>query len=638
MPLPAAIPVQKHLTNKEDITALEKYVDDNIRSLKSQWKQLQDTKITAWRRVYRGVPKEKYKSFPWKNAANLVPRIVSSFTDQLTARLVMGLYGTDPLFAAGLLGTFDEGEKAEEQRDAVERFLTNNGKSPEELNLFYAEYAWFHNANKYGFNALKHTWDHVVEQVAEAETGGDVVFRDHTKYDGPRPTSILFEKFMCPLNVADFRQANFLVHINTLKEMDLLDRKARKLYPDAKVDAVLKSPDRYGPVQSQKEMEDDINASSSSHQQKEWDLYECWFPYIVKGKRFSIIATYHIPSNTMLRCTFNFLPDNMVPFKLARLGTDGESIMGMGFCELLGVYQEEIAQIHNQRRDSGTLANTTIIRASRASQLDTNFSVYPMAVLPGEDGEFSFEQIGRPTTETIKEEQMTLQLCQDAAGVGPSSSGSGAGTVNKKGSFSAMGTFATNQEGNTRANLHQTSSRFSHLTLGNDLLKLYAHLGVDKKKMAAMGKMGEMLSKALENVRNGRLCIPIYAATGSVNKEVEKQNKMLMLQHTRAHYQMITQLIAAAANPMTPPDVIEYGWKVADASGRLMNSLLMDFGESDPSQIIPVVDGHAKIVQMQQKQQQQQPPQAQPGQDAQPPQSLLPGATPQNVRNIASEQ
>lgn len=638
MPLPAAIPVQKHFTSKEDIADLEKYIDDNIRTLRSQWKTLRETKITAWRRIYRGVPKEKYKSFPWKNAANLVPRIVSSFTDQLTARLIMGLYGTDPLFAAGLLGTFKEDEKAEEQRSAVEEFLTSYGKSPDELNLFYAEYAWMHNANKYGFAALKHTWEHVVEQVAEAEVGGEVIFNQYTKYDGPRPLSILFEKFMCPLNIADFRQANMLIHINTLKEMDLLDRLARKLYPADKVKAVMAAPDRYGPDQAQKEMEDDINGSSASFQQKEWDLYECWFPYIVKGKRFSIIATYHIPSRTMLRCTFNFLPDNMVPFKLARLGTDGESIMGMGFCELLGVYQEEIAQIHNQRRDSGTLANTTIIRASRGSQLDTNFSVYPMAILPGEEGEFSFEQIGRATTETIKEEQMTLQLAQDAAGIGPSSSGSGAGTVNKKGSFSAMGTFATSQEGNTRANLHQTSSRFSHLTLGNDLLKLYAHLGVDKKKMASMGEMGMMLQKALDNVREGRVCIPIYAATGSINKEVEKQNKMLMLQHVNMHYQQIQGILAAAANPMTPPDVVEYGWKVADASNRLLSGLLRDFGEHDPSQILPPVDGQAQI---EKKRQQQQPPQGgqqPPPQGAQPPQSMLPGATPDNVRSIASGQ
>src|ERR1700679_65797 len=117
MPLPAAIPIQKHFF-KDTVADIEKHISRSVDSLLAEWKVLRETKITAWRRVYRGIPREKYKSFPWKGAANLVPRIVSSFTDQLTARLVMGLYGSDPLFAAGLLGTFKPEEKAEEQRAA----------------------------------------------------------------------------------------------------------------------------------------------------------------------------------------------------------------------------------------------------------------------------------------------------------------------------------------------------------------------------------------------------------------------------------------------------------------------------------------------------------------------------------------
>jgi hypothetical protein len=633
MPLPAAIPIQKYF-DKDTVLAIEKHVERSVDSLLAEWKVLRETKITAWRRVYRGIPREKYKSFPWKGAANLVPRIVSSFTDQLTARLIMGLYGTDPLFPAGLLGTFKPDEMAEEQRSAVEQFMSAYGKSPQELNLFQAEYSWFHNANKYGFSALKHSWEHQVEQVAEAAVGGDVVFRDYVKYDGPRPLPILFEKFMCPLKISDFRQSNFMDHITTLTEAELRDRKARKLYPANKVDAILAMPTRYGPDQAQREMETDINASSPTYEKAEWDLHEGWFPFFHQGKTFHLLATWHKETKTLARCVFNFLPDNMVPFKLARLGTDGESIMSMGFCELLGVYQEEIAQIHNQRRDSGTLANTTIIRADAASQLDTNFSVYPMAVLVGNEGQFSFEQIGRASTETIKDEQMTLQLAQDAAGIGPSSSGSGAGSVNKKGSYSSMGTFATSQEGNTRANLHQTTSRFSHLTLGNDLLKLYAHLGIDKKKIAAMGEMGENLSKALENVRSGRMWIPIHAATGSINKEVEKQNKMLMLQHFRAHYQYIQQILGMSANPMVPPDTLKYALETADAANLVMTGLVRDFGYDDPSRMLPDPGVKAKIVQIDQKAQQAQQ-QPQQGQGVQPPVSLIPGATPQNVSGMA---
>jgi hypothetical protein len=629
MPLPVSIPVQKEFSDAT-VKEINLYVKRNLDSLIAQWKVLHTQKITSWRRIYRGVPREKYKSFPWKGAANLVPRIVASFVDQLTARLMMGIYGVDPIFPAGLVGSFAEDENADQQREAIEVWMNYAGKSPDELNLFHAEYAWFSNAIKYGFAALKHPWEHIIEQVAEASTGKDVVFRDWVKQDGPVPKPILFEDFLVPLRATDFRTANFKAHRVTLTEFDLLDRKMRGLYPTAKINALLSKPDRMGPDDAQRNMEMDLAAGSTvTDAQKQWDIYECYFPFIVNGKRFSLISSYHLGTQTDLRTVFNFFPNNMDPFKMARLGSDGESILGQGFCELLGVYQEEVAQIHNQRRDSGTLSNTTIIRASSSSQIDTNFSVYPMAVLTGGPDDFTFETIGRATTETIKEEQMTLQLAQDAAGVGPSSSGSGAGTVNKKGSYSSMGSFANQQEGNTRANLHQTNSRYSHLSLGNDLLRLYAHFGIPEKKIAAMGKMAPSLQKALQNVRDGRLIIPIYAATSSINKEIEKQNRMLMLQNLRAHWQMISQLLSQGSNPMTPPEVIKYGWEVATASNALMNSLMRDFNFDDPSRYNPDPGTREKVQDMNSKQQHAQVPQL--------PQSLAPNANPDAVRQMAQQ-
>src|SRR5882724_1670705 len=106
MPLPSAVPVENFVRDKQVFSEMETYVQRNIETLRSQWRVLREQKITAWRKVYRGVPREKYKSFPWKGAANLVPRIVKSFSDQLAARLIMGIYGVDPIFPAGLVGEF----------------------------------------------------------------------------------------------------------------------------------------------------------------------------------------------------------------------------------------------------------------------------------------------------------------------------------------------------------------------------------------------------------------------------------------------------------------------------------------------------------------------------------------------------
>jgi hypothetical protein len=303
----------------------------------------------------------------------------------------------------------------------------------------------------------------------------------------------------------------------------------------------------------------------------------------------------------------------------------------MGFCQMLGVYQEEISQIHNQRRDAGTAANTNVLRVGRGSPIDTNFSIYPMAILPGEQGDIELMQLGRPATETIKDEQQTLALATDRAGVGPSSSGSGSGSPNKKGVYSAQGTFATMQEGNTRANLNLTDMRYAHLSLGMDILRMYSQWGIPEEKLKALGKMGPHLKKALESVRTGKLVIPVRAATGSVNKEVEKQNKMLMSQHVRAHWQFIQGILAQAQNQMVPPELQQYNMEVAVASQQLMAGILRDFNIEDASSVLPDPHVKEKLKAMEQQKQPQLPAGMPPvGQ-------IAPNVNPQAVQQIAQQ-
>jgi hypothetical protein len=315
------------------------------------------------------------------------------------------------------------------------------------------------------------------------------------------------------------------------------------------------------------------------------------FPYQVLGKRFQLILTGCADDQganlKVVKSVFNWLPNNSLPYIGARLGNDGERAYGKGFCEMLRDYQEEVSAIHNRRGDASTAANTNIFRFAPGQQLDAQFSIYPMAGITAEKDGFEVIPLGRTANETIKDEQLVLQEAQDRAGVGPSSSGQGAGTVNKKGAYSAMGTFAVMQEGNTRANLNVTEFRQSHYSLGSLVLNYHANFGIPKRDMAAYGKQAQYLDKALELVKSGRLIIPIRAATGSVNKEIEKQNLMLLLNNWRAHGQMVVQLLQQSSNPMAPPQLQDYMGQLILGGNLLMMKICKDFGISDPSFMIP---------------------------------------------------
>jgi hypothetical protein len=591
MPIPSEIPLSKHFTN-ERIIGIEKYAQERLESLVRGLRDLRSDKIKRWRKIYDGTPRERTKSFPWQNASNLVIQLVGSFSDQLVAKIVMSEFGVDPFWPAELVGEFERDFHAEEMRSAVQEMMEVQALEPKLLNLLPKYTIWTRTFVKYGFGAIKAMPEKNIEQVAMVEDQGRVLFEDYVKHEGPICLPIMFEDFLMPATTIELERAPFIAQRARLQKFQVEQFRWDKTFNRGVITEILKRPTRTGPSDTQRDIENESGArTDSGSTEEEWDFYEMHFPYQVMGKRFQLILTGCADDmGTDLRVAksvFNWLPDNSLPYIGARLGNDGERAYGKGFCEMLRDYQEEISAIHNRRGDASTAANTNIFRFSPGQQLDAQFSIYPMAGITAEKDGFEVVPLGRTANETIKDEQLVLQEAQDRAGVGPSSSGQGAGTVNKKGAYSAMGTFAVMQEGNTRANLNVTEFRQSHYSLGSLVLAYHAHFGIPEKDKKAYGEQAQWLDKALELVKQGRLIIPIRAATGSVNKEIEKQNLMLLLNNWRAHGQMVSQLLQQASNPMAPPQLQDYLGQLILGGNLLMTKICKDFGISDPSFMIP---------------------------------------------------
>jgi hypothetical protein len=635
MPIPAEIPISKTFT-QQYVREIEHYAAKRLESIHRGLMQLRGEKIQKWRKVYNGEPREKVKSFPWQNASNVVVQIVGSYVDQLVAKIVMGIFAVDPLFVADLAGEWQREEKAEEQRTAIEEYLAFVGMEPGRLNILPKYTIWIRNMVKYGFGAIKLMPEYSIEKVAQRGTGEKATFTNYTRHEGPVALPIQFEDFLMPATTVELCRAPILLQRARLQRFDLEAMRADPTYDKKAIDEILTHPTRQGPSANQREIESTSGAKTDSDSiNDEWDIYEAWFPYQIGKEKFRIISTMCADDSgtnaRFLKSVFNWLPDNSDPYIGARLGSDGERAYGFGFCEMLADVQEEVSAIHNRRGDASTAANTNIFRVDSGSQIDSQFSVYPNAIFSGVKDSFEVIALGRTASETIKDEQMALQEATDRAGIGPSASGQGAGTVNKKGAYSAMGTFAVMQEGNTRANLNVTEFRQSHYSFGRLALLYFAHFGVPDRDRGALGKQGEYLSSALENVRSGRIVLPIRAATGSVNKEIEKQNLMLLLNNTRAHWQMVNQLLQGAANPMAPPEMQDYMIQVILASNLLMRKICRDFGVSDPSAVLPEPLGLHEKAQMlrqgvdQQKQLAMGQPQVMGGpQEGQNPRSVLP--------------
>lgn len=574
---------------KDADSVLETYVKDNIRAIKDSLAVLHESKITKWRRLSKGQPQTDKKNFPWPNASNLVVQIIGTCTDILKAAIMASVWDVLPIYHASLVGEWEEKELGEEQRSAVEEAMNFFSSEQEELDLYRVESLWFGEAINFGTSFVKAPFEHLMEvQMVSLDGTKASVPKDVIKKHGPTPVKLPFEDMGYDTKASTLEECDFKYHIVKLSKYKLEERAFKGIYSREAVDKIMgnyDTPTTSG-AQQQRQQDQGITETAAPSNAEYW-IYECWFPYFHNGKRYRMIYSYHFKSNTKMRAIYNFYPDNEEPFRMARLGYDDDGMLGYGYAEMLEHYQEEIATKHNQRNDAGTLRNTSIARVSRASKLDSIFSLYPGAVVPGEQNEIEIMNLGTATESTVPEEQMSLQLAERRAGIDMGIQASGGGTQNpRKGVYSAMGTFSVMQQSNKRSNLRTTDMRYSHISLGRLVLKLYAYFGLGDKGRI-FGKNEKYLVKALEAVKQGRLNFPVRASTASVNRELEKQNDMLLVNVLRQHHMGIAQLMQSVVGGQVPPPLAKYLVKTIRSSDALMHQVLRNFGHDDTSRLLP---------------------------------------------------
>lgn len=570
---------------------LEKFVFEKLSANKDSCQVLHEQKVKNWRRLLRGEPKNPKKDFPWPNASNLVVQVIGTCQDIMKARIMGNIWELMPIFPVSLTGEWDEAEQGDEQRAALEEAMNLFATEPDELDLFRVESLWFGEAIGFGTSFLKAPFEHL-EEIQVVSLDGSYSEENDKSYirkHGPSPEKIPFENFIFDTKASTLSSCDFKAHRIPLSKQDLEERAYHKVYDPEIVKEILKSPDEpqtSGSVQQERKAQEGIHESIIPANAT-WNIYECWFPYFRNGKKYRLVYTYHLKTRKTLRKIFNFYPDNEECFRMARLGYDDDGLLGYGFAEMLEHYQEEISTGHNQRVDNRTLLNTSIARVSRASKLDSIFSLYPGAIVPGEKDEIEIMNLGTSAESSVPEEQLTLQLAERRAGIDMAIQGSGSGTQNpRKGIYSAMGTFSVMQQSNRRSNLRTTDMRYAHVSLGRLLLKLYATFGLgDKAKI--FGKNAPLLQKALENSIKGRVSFPIRAATASVNRELEKQNDMLLVNVLRQHHMGVAQILQGVSSGQLPPDMQKYLMDTIISANALMHDLLRGFGKDDTSRLLP---------------------------------------------------
>lgn len=598
MPFPKVMPLEKVITNSEAMGDIKGYLYNQVEYLMTKTKTLRDELLPKWVNVYKAIPEVERKSFPWPEASNLVIPIAATHADELLSR-IMAIYQTDQLFIAQLLGDFDDGEGAD-QREMIERFMADASLDPRELDLYRVEEVVFASAIRYGTGIAKFPW---LFQEEEVYTGTEAArplesFKTTTISDNPRPENVPLNRFIIDPACATLRNSGFMAHIVPYKKPDLrsLLEKAGdfNIFNKEKLQKIVDmGPDRQGPDYMQQAQEESKGMSVTwSNVGGEWDIHECWFAWWIGGKRYRIIAHWHHKSQTLVGGLFNPYPMNEAPFEDAKLAYDDDQYYGYGFMEMLSQFQREVSRNHNQRVDNRDLSNTGVVRVNVGSSLASVIQIYPGAVIPAPKDELELMQLGNPiANSTSEDEQLTLGLAKDRSGVDPAVGGAGGGIVNsKRGVYSAQGTAMAMQSINNRNNLRMSDMRSFHVRMGDKILTQYATYGINPRRLRTYGDNAKILKAALQNYLDGKLGLLIKPATASNNKELEKQNDLLLLQTMERIQTSDQQLVASitAQQAQMPPELKDYMISCIVAKHALFSQILREFEKSDVARLAPI--------------------------------------------------
>lgn len=570
-----------------------KYVEETTRYWFNRTRRFREEKLKEFARLYKGNPISENRDMPWPGASNIEIQVIAANSDNLLSR-VMAMYMTDPLWSAKIYGGIEAG-KGDDQRSAVERFLNNMALDPAELDFYRVEEAWFSSTIRNGTGIIKFPWlYHMEKEVVSLgeldSSAAQLDFKDILKFDGPRPENIPLNKFLTDTTVQKLDDSPFKCHIITVSRKKLEDRKALKMFSNEDLDAIIAQPDRSqrDVLQEYQDRKQGLDNISEGTLADEYDLYECWYRYQHNGETYQLLAIHHPLSKTHLGAWFNPYPSNMNIFEDAKLAYDDDQYYGYGFAEMLKSYQDEIGECHRQRINAKTLSNTTAFRVNKNSKLHSILQFYPGVLVPADQGEIEKLDLNNPQADNLDGENLTLALVKERTGIDPATGGTGGGIVNqKRGIYSSQGTFAVLQQQNSRTGLRMSDMRSAHSRAGSKFAKLYASFGLGIK-LRQFGDNADALRDAFDNIKSGKLGLSVRASTASMNKELEKQNDIMLSQTLSQLYQGDAQIIQAMAMQGMPEELKEYYIETLRAKQALYKQIVQNFGHDDAARLIPV--------------------------------------------------
>lgn len=589
------IPVEQ--VNPDAANALMQYLLREIRRAESERQPLEQ-RWMEYQRMYKAEPEFEFKEFPFLGASNLVITVIATDVDTTFSRLMGLLFAPDNLWS-----TRPTRPDMIEFAARLQEFL--QVVQERELNAYNAVADFLLDMCKLGTGILKQRYKRETKQVYEFRETPQGVYeaqRKVTLHDHPILEHVSLWDFLIPSLAIDIQSAPWCQERLFLTYGQYLNRVRDGIYTGHDRIAYWMANSKGSQILQNLMRLDRFEAGIGDL----LDVRECWLDFDIRGagEPQAIVATIHMPSMTFLRIDWNPFFNQEKPYSYARYMRQEKRFYGIGLAEMQFHYQHEITAMHNQRIDSGTIANATMFKGKKGS-VRQDEEVFPgrWFLLDNMDDVQVLNMGSGKYDSTIQNENATLSYSKQRSGVNDYITGASTPAI-------GYATLGTNLQ-----QLEQVTQRFDQTLRevrralaesGTRLVELYQQFNQGGKEYIYLGQEdGEILHQFLqfpiELVRMG-VGIDVTATSAALNKDTQIRSNTLIMQMLNQYYQQSIQAMQIALNPQLPPPMREMASLMIGSTTTMMRRILDTQGLQDADMMLPRAEQIAQLTQMGQMQ------------------------------------
>lgn len=312
------------------------------------------------------------------------------------------------------------------------------------------------------------------------------------------------------------------------------------------------------------------------------------------GSVDDVVATIHLPSRTLLRAIYNPYAHNARPYSVARY-MRGDGFYGIGVCEQAEMPQAVLSELLNGNLDNVRLANAPMIGVKPGANVVPGEPIYLMKMWLLDNPATDIREI--KFTSPYPSLQMLGPLIQDMGerrtGLSDIQRGNVEGIPSRTPATSMLSLM---QEGNRRFDLTLKDWRYCLNEVGQRILQNcqqfmsnpYQNPDAGMQLQMAVMALGEpegtyvarTLALPIDNIENG-LGVSVTATSGTVNKELEKQAFMGLLQLQATLfvpiYLQLAQILGNKELQLLDPAVVQTAADLFKGTGELQKRLYEQF-------------------------------------------------------------